>query len=142
MDSQKIVLEKSPKEENFDFTGLHLMVDFMDCSKKALTNLKDLEKAMKDACIAGGATVLDSSKFIFKPNGFSMIILLAESHASIHTYPEYNSCFIDFFTCGSSCDFKKFNKVIKAYLKPKKIREKVFLREDEIKEKDLHTDTN
>ncbi|OGN65579.1 MAG: S-adenosylmethionine decarboxylase proenzyme [Chlamydiae bacterium RIFCSPLOWO2_01_FULL_28_7] len=120
--------------EEYEFTGTHLMGDYLECSNSALTDLKKLEKIMIEACIEAKATVLQQSTYIFPPDGFSMIILLQESHASIHTYPEYNSCFVDFFTCGTSCDAKKFDEILKNYLKPKRIREKIFIREDTIKE--------
>ena len=50
-----------------------------------------------------------------------MIILLSESHASIHTYPEHGGCFVDFFTCGTTCKPENFDKYMQNYLKPKNI---------------------
>ena len=63
-----------------------------------------------------------------------MTILLSESHASIHTYPEHGKCFIDLFTCGDKCNHEEFNETVKAYLKPKKVAEMVLVRDDEIKQ--------
>jgi S-adenosylmethionine decarboxylase len=63
-----------------------------------------------------------------------MTILLSESHASIHTYPEHGKCFVDLFTCGDKCDHNVFNEVMQEYLKPRKVAEIVLVRDDEIKE--------
>ena len=110
------------------------MADYLNCSSSALTNEKDLEDIMKEACTKAKATVLKIAKYSFQPTGFSIILLLAESHATIHTYPECNSCFVDFFTCGTTCSPEIFHEILKNYLKPKEVREKFFLREEEIKE--------
>lgn len=42
----------------------------------------------------------------FLPSGFSAVLLLSESHTSVHTYPEKNALFADAFTCGTNCDPK------------------------------------
>jgi S-adenosylmethionine decarboxylase len=123
------------KKTYHEFVGEHLMANYMDCDTFALNDIESLKEVMKKAATEAGATVLHVSEHIFEPDGFSMIILLSESHASIHTYPEYNSCFVDFFTCGTSCFPKEFNKALKKYLKPKKTSAKLFLRDVDIVEK-------
>jgi S-adenosylmethionine decarboxylase len=63
-----------------------------------------------------------------------MTILLSESHASIHTYPEHGKCFVDLFTCGDSCSNHIFNEELQKYLKPKKVAAMVLIRDDNITE--------
>ncbi len=124
-------------EENaYEFVGHHLMASYINCNKEALVDLDHLEKTMAEAAKASGATILSSVKHIFPPNGFTMVILLSESHASIHTYPEYGACFIDFFTCGHSCDASRFEEVLASYLKPKQMHKQLFLRNSEVNEKE------
>ncbi|NGX34138.1 MAG: S-adenosylmethionine decarboxylase proenzyme [Candidatus Anoxychlamydiales bacterium] len=125
------------KEKIHEFTGKHLMVNYMNCDKQALSNFKELEEIMKKACTASKATVLNSIKHLFPVKnsdiiGMSMVLILSESHASIHTYPEFSSCFVDFFTCGTECLPEEFDKTMREYLKPKDVKAKLFLRDSEI----------
>ncbi len=125
------------KEKIHEFTGKHLMVNYMNCDKQALTNFNQLEKIMKKGCTASNATVLNAIKHLFPIKnsniiGISMVLILSESHASIHTYPEFNSCFVDFFTCGTDCLPEEFDKTMREYLKPKGIKSKLFLRDNKI----------
>lgn len=116
----------------YEFTGHHLLVSYVDCDKEALVDFENLEKMMKQGALASGATILSSIKHIFPPTGFTMVILLSESHASIHTYPEYGACFVDFFTCGHSCNASKFDQVLVDYLKPQKVSRQLLLRDHDI----------
>jgi S-adenosylmethionine decarboxylase len=50
-------------------------------------------------------TVVDEGFYKFSPHGFTCFLLLAESHASLHAWPEYNYCAIDLFTCALGTDF-------------------------------------
>ncbi len=77
-----------------------------------------VQEAMADGVVAAGATLLSSSSHIFPGGGFTIVLLLAESHASIHTYPEHGSCFIDLFTCGESCEAEAFEQLMRARLCP------------------------
>jgi len=122
-------------KENYEFTGKHLMVNYIDCNCLAINNAEKLENVMKNACQMANSTILNTSRHLFPIEnsslmGISIVIILAESHASIHTYPEHNSCFIDFFTCGNRANPGKFNEILKKYLKPKKTYLKTFLREN------------
>ncbi len=119
----------------YQFKGDHFLASYLDCDKAALTDLKNLHQVMLDAAAASGATVLNFSSWEFPENGFTMVILLSESHASIHTYPEFGACFVDLFTCGENCSAEYFDKVLRAYLKPEVVAEKMFIRSDEIIEK-------
>jgi len=125
-----------------EFTGKHLMINYMDCQDKALNNLEKLEQIMVKACEDAKATILNITKNLFPVknlpiHGISIVIILSESHASIHTYPEFNSCFVDFFTCGSTCEPEQFAKTLTKYLNPKKIITKLFIREEEFIEENL-----
>ena len=64
-----------------------------------------------------------------------MVILLSESHASIHTYPEFNACFVDLFTCGEKCSSEYFDQALQSYLKPKLVNGRTLIRTHEITDK-------
>ncbi len=119
------------EEEVYEFLGNHLIANYIGCDKEAIRDLKGLEAAMKGAAIASGAHIITTASHVFPPDGFMMVILLSESHASIHTYPEYDSCFVDCFTCGEHCDPSKFDQVLSSYLKPQQAQKRILVRGSE-----------
>ncbi len=117
-----------PEAQNYQFVGRHFLASYYGCDEKALNNIDGLRSSMEQGVRASGATLLDGAEFAFSPNGFTMVLLLSESHASIHTYPEHGACFIDFFTCGTSCVAEEFDRVLRAFLKPAKAETQFFTR--------------
>jgi len=124
----------SAEEESHDFRGKHLVADYLDCDPEAIADEEALMGVMLEAVQKCGAQVLNHNFFVFPGHGLTMTILLSESHASIHTYPEHGKCFVDLFTCGDKCNNNAFNEALKAYLKPKRVVDMVLVRDDEIKE--------
>jgi S-adenosylmethionine decarboxylase len=96
--------------------GRHLLVELHDCDKEALNDLGFLRKAMTDAAIDCGAVVLGDSFHYFNPQGVSGVVIIAESHLSIHTWPEYGYAAVDIFTCGTSVQPEKAARVLMAKL--------------------------
>src|ERR1700676_4084295 len=96
-------LPNADADEEFAFQGRHLIASYTGCSLSAMRDVDGLTDALHAAVAASGATLLQSVRHIFPPDGMTALVLLSESHASIHTYPEHRSCFVDIFTCGSSC---------------------------------------
>jgi S-adenosylmethionine decarboxylase len=130
----------SAEEEVHEFRGKHLVADYLECDMDALADETKLMQMMLEAVQKCGAQILNHSCYVFPGHGLTMTILLSESHASIHTYPEHGKCFVDLFTCGDKCHHEIFNDCIQAYLKPKKVAEMVLVRDDEIKEMKGHLD--
>ena len=106
------------EECDYDFVGKHFIASYYGCSDSAILDRAKLQGVMVEAAKASGATVLDHSNFHFEEGGYTLVILLSESHASIHTYPEHHACFIDLFTCGDRCSYEKFHRVLAEYLQP------------------------
>jgi len=124
--------------EDHQFKGSHFLASYCECDKAALTDLKNLKKALLEAAKASGATILKSIDHEFHPgNGLTMVILLSESHASIHTYPEYGACFVDLFTCGDNCQSEPFDQKLRAYLHPKEVSARTLVRDKDITEKEV-----
>jgi S-adenosylmethionine decarboxylase len=96
--------------------GRHLLVELHDCNKEALNDLGFLRQAMKDAAIDCGAVVLGDSFHNFSPQGVSGVVIIAESHLSIHTWPECGFAAVDVFTCGTSVQPEKAAEVLIAKL--------------------------
>lgn len=83
--------------------GRHLVADFHGCT----ADLNDPEKVMEvleNACEAAGATIVSRTGHHFSPYGVTAVVVIAESHLAIHTWPEFKYAAVDFFTCGSSVD--------------------------------------
>jgi S-adenosylmethionine decarboxylase len=81
------------------FAGTHLLIDFWGAEQ--LDNLDHVEKALTDAVIAAGATLLHIHLHRFPSSGgISGVAILAESHITIHTWPERGYIALDVFMCG------------------------------------------
>jgi len=90
-----------------DYLGNHLLVELYECDSKKLNDLGKLEMVLEKAVRISGATALKTSFHQFAPQGVSGVIIIAESHFTIHTWPEYGYAALDIFTCGQSVDSQK-----------------------------------
>lgn len=81
-------------------TGAHLIIDGDGVSAEVLNNAETLCAILAKAVKAVKATVLSTQTYQFTPQGVTVVMLLAESHISIHTYPEHGAYMLDLFTCG------------------------------------------
>ena len=84
-----------------DPVGRHAVIDGTGVRAPVLNNPELLKTVLADACRLAGATVLKTVVHRFTPSGVTVCSILAESHASIHTYPEAGAYMADVFTCGS-----------------------------------------
>jgi S-adenosylmethionine decarboxylase len=82
--------------------GRHLLVELNDCNTEVLNDLELLRYAMLTAAVESGAVVLGDSFHRFSPQGVSGVVVIAESHLSVHTWPEYGYAAVDVFTCGTT----------------------------------------
>jgi len=94
------------EEKNITYLGRHILAEFFDCTPNILNNLKLIEEFMTNAAVECGATVVQKCFHMFNPYGVSGVVIIAESHLAIHTWPELGYAAVDLFTCGESCDPK------------------------------------
>ncbi len=80
--------------------GTHLLVELKDCNQEIIKDLNAVRDAMVSAAREARATIIDVSFHEFSPFGISGMVVIAESHLSIHTWPEYGYAAVDIFTCG------------------------------------------
>lgn len=103
--------------DGLKFAGAHLLLDLWGAEN--LTDPKAIEQALADAARAAQATILHIHLHQFSPDGgVSGVLVLAESHISIHTWPERAFAAIDIFMCGS-CDPYRSVPVLKAAFRPR-----------------------
>lgn len=84
--------------------GKHLLVEYYDCDVETLKNTLLIEKYMIEAAETAKATIVKSVFHTFNPWGVSGVIVIEESHLTIHTWPEYKYAAVDLFTCGDMLD--------------------------------------
>ena len=78
--------------------GTHIIADLFRCRK--IDDLTFVARSLKEAARICGATIIHAKFHRFSPQGITGYILLAESHISIHTWPERGYAALDVFTCG------------------------------------------
>lgn len=76
------------------------MLELKDCNPGIIKNLDEVRNSMVSAAKKARATIIDVSFHEFSPFGISGMVVIAESHLSIHTWPEYGYAAVDIFTCG------------------------------------------
>ena len=84
--------------------GRHVLAEFTGCDTEILNSIEQVKTALLEAARQSGATIVDSVFHQYNPYGLSGVVVIAESHISIHTWPEYGYAAVDFFTCGDQVD--------------------------------------
>ncbi len=84
--------------------GRHLIAELAECNRITLDDLHLLEEYLNESVRQSGATIVKSVFHRYNPQGVSGVVVIAESHFSIHTWPEYGYAAVDFFTCGDAVD--------------------------------------
>ena len=108
------------EKDGVKFAGRHLLLDMWGA--KHLDDEVLIERAMRQAAIAAGATTLHVHlKKFGEEGGVSGVLVLAESHISIHTWPERGFAALDIFMCGT-CDPYKGVQVLKEALEPESMQ--------------------
>ena len=101
--------------------GRHLLLELFDCDSDAINNLEAVKRALVEAARRAHATIVDVVFHEFNPFGISGVVVIAESHLSIHTWPEFGFASVDIFTCGSTVLPWKAYPVLKRGLRSKRL---------------------
>jgi S-adenosylmethionine decarboxylase proenzyme len=80
--------------------GKHILLELYDCPQVMMSDTQALEDHLCQAAEVMGATLVDKRFHQFSPYGVSGVVIIQESHLTIHTWPEYAYAAIDIFTCG------------------------------------------
>jgi S-adenosylmethionine decarboxylase proenzyme len=101
--------------------GKQVLIELKDCDAELLNDVEYLRTLLTDVARSIGATVIKDSFYQFTPQGISGVVIIAESHISIHTWPEYSFAAIDVFTCGDVIEPKDAVKPMAERLKAKSV---------------------
>ena len=82
------------------YLGKHYILELYDCPAELLSDPTFISEQMNAAAMEMQATIVESNFHHFNPYGVSGVIIIKESHLTIHTWPEYGYAAIDIFTCG------------------------------------------
>lgn len=84
--------------------GTHIITQLYECDQNILNDIPKLQELFLEACNIGKATVLQHTFYQFTPQGVTGFVLLAQSHVSVHTWPEHNYAMLDILTCGMAAN--------------------------------------
>ena len=108
--------------------GRHLILDLYECDPGILDDYEELQRLLETSLVMANATILRIIGEKFKPQGVTLLALLAESHASVHTWPEIGYCAIDLYTCGDKTQTHRAAEFLKKKLKAKTTEQKELVR--------------
>lgn len=93
--------------------GKHLIVELYECDRDRINDAGQVERIMVEAVQLSKATIIQPVFHQFSPHGVSGVVVIAESHFTIHTWPEYGYCALDIFTCGDLIDSDRSLRFLK-----------------------------
>jgi S-adenosylmethionine decarboxylase len=99
----------------------HWLLDFEGCPFESLDRADPVREALLEAAARAGAKVIGERFHQFEPHGASGVVLIGESHLSIHTWPERGYAAADLFTCSTSLDVDAAVEVLRARLHPSRV---------------------
>jgi S-adenosylmethionine decarboxylase proenzyme len=100
-----------------DTRGQHLLAEYHGCRNTILDEKATIEALLNRAAEAAGATVVASVFHRFAPQGVSGVVVIEESHLSVHTWPEAGYAAVDFYTCGD-CHPDEAHRILMEGLQP------------------------
>ena len=103
-----------------EFFGIHVLGEMYGIESKHLDDVEYLSSSLEKGISLSGATLCSMQHKKFDPHGVTLLALLSESHASIHTYPESGCLFFDAFTCGVECCTEAIANTLVEILQPKR----------------------
>ena|SRR3989344_2515402 len=82
--------------------GSHVILECYECNYGVINDVKKVEGIMIESALRSRATIIQPFFHRFEPQGVTGVIIIAESHFTVHTWPEYNYAAVDFFSCSDS----------------------------------------
>jgi S-adenosylmethionine decarboxylase proenzyme len=108
--------------------GTHILADMYGCPTQKLTHVDTVRELMMRIVEGAGFNAVGEKFYQFQPVGVTGVILLSESHFSIHTWPERGLATADIFSCSGKASAYKALELLRQYFEPKRVKRKVVSR--------------
>ncbi len=108
--------------------GTHILAELYGCPGEKLTDLELVRELMRRIVREAGMQSVGEKFYRFEPTGVSGVILLTESHFSIHTWPEKDVLAADIFSCSGRENAMRALELLKAYFQPRKLKRRIVTR--------------
>ena len=105
--------------------GLHILADLYGVEADKIDRVEDIRELLEGAVKYANLTKISSHYYQFQPHGATGVVLLAESHISIHTWPEHGIATVDVYTCGDPSKAYKAMDYIISKLSPTRVDKQV-----------------
>ncbi len=105
--------------------GLHILADLYGVDAERIDRVEDVRDLLETAVKVANLTKISSHYYQFQPHGATGVVLLAESHISIHTWPEHGLATVDVYTCGDPVKAYRAMEYIVSTLEPKRVDKQV-----------------
>ena len=102
--------------------GRHVLAELTGCPAVVLNDPAGLEKCFRRCAEEGGATLVSSHFHHFSPQGVSGVVVIAESHVTVHTWPEHGYAAVDLFYCGGTIYVDRAIEELRQQFKPKRMK--------------------
>jgi S-adenosylmethionine decarboxylase len=96
--------------------GQQLIVELYGCDRTLLDDPSRLEQILTESIRRSGGTIIRPCFHQFSPHGVTGVVVIAESHVSIHTWPEFGYCALDVFTCGTQVQTDQIFEYVRSEL--------------------------
>jgi S-adenosylmethionine decarboxylase proenzyme len=106
----------------------HTLLEFYDCNPTRLQRSRAVKQCLCDAVLSGGGTIVKAVFHNFSPYGVSGVVVIAESHVTIHTWPEHGYAAVDIFSCSEKLDQAAIRRQLKRDLQAQRVVSKSFRR--------------
>jgi len=118
MEKTKVINPINPDEDSL---GKHMIAEFYNCCENLIDNIEFIREAMITSAEIAGATVVAEKFHKFYPIGVSGVVIISESHLSVHAWKEFSYCAVDIFVCDSSLRLKDSLMYLKKMFKAEKV---------------------
>jgi S-adenosylmethionine decarboxylase proenzyme len=106
----------------------HLLIELHDCDSNILNDSNQVKDIFIDAAKQGKATIVNDLFHEFSPHGLTGVLVITESHLSIHTWPEFNYAAVDVFSCDDKLNGDKIKQILEKEFNSKEVYTKIINR--------------
>jgi S-adenosylmethionine decarboxylase len=124
MEGARFDFELAPaslRQEDSRALGTHLLVELYGCAAHTLERVSEVEHALLRAAHASRARIVSHFFHEFEPYGVSGVVVIEESHYTIHTWPEHRYAAVDLFFCSESVEAERALEVMREAFKPERV---------------------